>query len=110
MRSTFYRWVGYVALALASCLGFSLSAQADVRPDLISKLRYTVAASGSYGGQCAKLKAELAHMQSIDSERTGSSAKLTAESNGFRLADLTSTLTSGVASGKTGVGAGAAVS
>lgn len=103
MRSTFYRFMSIAALAIASCLGFAGFASAADRYDVVSALRFSVADSGAYGSDCAKLKAELSHMASIQAERTGNLSGLTRESNGFRLTEIVS-MKSGVAGGKTGVG------
>lgn len=95
--------LGHLAFALASCL--SLVGFASATESLTSHhFRALALDSGSYGAETAKLKAELAHMQSIDAERTGSQTSLISLSNHFVQAFLTKC---GVAEGKTGVGAGA---
>lgn len=103
MMSILRRWSGYVALAIASCL--SLIGYASAVESLTSyHFRALALDSGSYGGETAKLKAELAHMQAIKAERTSSLTGLVAMSNHFVQTFLTK---SGVAEGKIGVGAGA---
>lgn len=105
MRQSVSRFLTYCALALASCLGISsLALASDQVAHIVLKTRLMVADVGSYGAESAKLKAELASMVGFGNSRTSISANLIAESNGFRIADL---MQSGVASGKTGVVAGA---
>ena len=96
----FSRFLSYMALGLATCLGFAGMALAeDVRPSLINSLRLAVSSVGEYGHDVAKYKAEQMYMHGTPSTRLCAGANLTAESNGFRLSAMTS---SGVAEGKIG--------
>lgn len=92
---------GYLCLAVASCLsmvGYATAAESMTA----LHFRAVAADSGSYGAESTKLKAELAHMQSIQSDRTSNTSGLVSLKNGFVQALL---MQSGVAGGKTGVGA-----
>lgn len=103
MRSTFRNLIGVCIAALGFCFsGFGFAAESH---QVVNALRYVVAEVGSYGAESAKCKAELAHMASIDSERTMQFSGLTRESNGYRLTSMVTATHSGVAKGKVGVGA-----
>jgi len=105
MLRTISRFLSYACLALASAL--SLVGYASAAESMTSlHFRALAFDSGKYGAESAKLKAELAHMQSIQSDRTGDVSGLISLKNGFVQAFL---MKSGVAGGKTGVGAGAQV-
>ena len=100
MMYTARRFISFVCMAFASCL--SMVGFAHATESLTSyHLRALALDSGQYGAESAKLKVELAHMQSIGAERTGSSTGLVSMSNHFVQAFLTK---SGVAGGKSGVG------
>ena len=89
------------AAGLAACLGMVGLASAT---EMLVKHQFRVAVGESYHAESAKLKAELAHMHGQSVERMQTSAGLTRESNGFRLAAIASA-SSEVAKGTIGISA-----
>lgn len=102
--------LSFCCYALAMCVGMVGMASASER--LISyHLQQAVATVGEHGSQEAKFKAELAYTKEWSDERPDTvTGVLARESNGFRLISMIANLAptvSGVAKGKTGIGAGA---
>ncbi len=91
--------LGYCAFALAYCVGFGSSAIAATLTTVADRISYI----DTYGADVAKFKAEQIYMVGLEDTRTVSTGGLTVESNGYR---MTAMVTSEVAKGMTGVGAG----
>lgn len=109
MRSFSHR-IGVLMMGFISALCFgSMAYASDVRPNLLTALRFTVDDLGFHGAESAKFQAEQTYMTSTDAVLCTVTGKLTRESNGYRLSELVNTASSEVAKGMTGVGASAAL-
>lgn len=100
--------LGYAALAIAAMLSCVGLASATEKLVAYHYGRQAVAKVGGYGESVAKFKTEQAYQAGISGEKAPRTGSLTKQSHGFVLSNLVKAI-SGVAGGKIGVGAGAAL-